>query len=246
MNNQQFFYAVKIGKLPGIYNTWDECKEQVNGIKDAKFMKFKSRTSAEAFINGSISLDDYQLSKEFTSSIKHSPLIPDYKYPSENWNQYNGDFYIFTDGSKKGKIYRFAIYLGQYSMNITQELSETTNNRCELLAVLKALELVLQNASSIKHTKVNILSDSEYTVKSCNMWISVWEERNWITATGSEVANKDIMQALSHILQKIKDNKMIVNIIHMNSHENPPLDDKRAMFMWRGNKVVDLLAQGLI
>ena len=25
------FYAVKEGKKPGIYHTWDECKEQVNG-----------------------------------------------------------------------------------------------------------------------------------------------------------------------------------------------------------------------
>jgi ribonuclease HI len=244
--SQRFYYAVKVGNQPGIYTTWDECKEQINGIKDAKFMKFKTIASAEAFINGSISLDDYQLSKEFISSIKHGGLIPDYKYPSEHWNQYNGEFYIFTDGSKKGSTYRFAIYFGKYSMNIVQELSETTNNRCELLAILKSLELILHNASSIKHTKVNIISDSEYTVKSCNMWISLWEERNWLTSTGSEVANKDIMQALSHMLEKVKHNNLNVDIMHMNSHENPPLDDERAMFMWRGNKVVDLLAQGMI
>lgn len=244
--SQKFYYAVKVGKQPGIYNTWDECKEQVTGIKDAKFMKFKTIASAEAFVNGQISLDDYQLSKDFTSSIKHGALIPDYKYPSENWNQYNNEFYIFTDGSKKGNTYRIAIYFGQYSINIVQELYETTNNRCELLAVLKTLELILLNASSIKHTKINIISDSEYVVKSCNMWISVWEERKWFTSTGSEVANKDIMQALNHILDKIKDNKISVNIMHMNSHENPPLDDERAMFMWRGNKIVDLLAQGMI
>lgn len=26
------FYAVKEGKKTGIYHTWDECKEQVNGL----------------------------------------------------------------------------------------------------------------------------------------------------------------------------------------------------------------------
>ena len=29
------YYAVKNGKVPGIYNTWDECKENIHGFKGA-------------------------------------------------------------------------------------------------------------------------------------------------------------------------------------------------------------------
>ena len=34
------FYAVKEGKKPGIYHTWDECKEQVNGYSGAVYKSF--------------------------------------------------------------------------------------------------------------------------------------------------------------------------------------------------------------
>ena len=34
------FYAVHIGKTPGIYKTWGECQEQVKGFSGAKYKKF--------------------------------------------------------------------------------------------------------------------------------------------------------------------------------------------------------------
>ena len=40
------FYAVKVGKIPGIYNTWDDCKVQVEGFPGATYKSFK--TAAEA------------------------------------------------------------------------------------------------------------------------------------------------------------------------------------------------------
>ncbi len=44
------FYAVKKGRKPGIYGTWEECKAQVQGFKAAEFKKFTSREEAEAFV----------------------------------------------------------------------------------------------------------------------------------------------------------------------------------------------------
>ena len=35
-----FYYAVARGNNIGIYNTWNECKLQVDGFRDAKFKKF--------------------------------------------------------------------------------------------------------------------------------------------------------------------------------------------------------------
>lgn len=43
-------YAVKVGRTPGIYDTWDECKEQVSGYKGAVYKGFSERSDAEAFI----------------------------------------------------------------------------------------------------------------------------------------------------------------------------------------------------
>lgn len=44
------YYAVKKGKVPGIYNTWAECQAQTKGFKSASFKSFMSLKEAEAFI----------------------------------------------------------------------------------------------------------------------------------------------------------------------------------------------------
>lgn len=45
------YYAVKVGKKPGIYHSWEECEAQVKGFKGSKYKKFKSLEEAENFIN---------------------------------------------------------------------------------------------------------------------------------------------------------------------------------------------------
>ncbi|RUS13282.1 Caulimovirus viroplasmin-domain-containing protein, partial [Endogone sp. FLAS-F59071] len=43
------FYAVRIGRCPGIYLTWDECKLQITGHPGATYKKFYTKTEAEEF-----------------------------------------------------------------------------------------------------------------------------------------------------------------------------------------------------
>ncbi len=44
-------YAVKKGKNPGIYNTWDECKKEVEGYKGAEYKSFNNIKDATDFLN---------------------------------------------------------------------------------------------------------------------------------------------------------------------------------------------------
>lgn len=44
------YYAVRVGKIPGIYNTWDECSKQVIGYKGAVYKKFDSYDDALSFL----------------------------------------------------------------------------------------------------------------------------------------------------------------------------------------------------
>ena len=44
------FYAVKIGRKPGIYNSWDECKMQVDKFKGAIYKSFSNKEDALMFI----------------------------------------------------------------------------------------------------------------------------------------------------------------------------------------------------
>lgn len=47
------YYAVKKGKKPGIYRTWDAAKSQVHGYPNAVYKSFKTLKEAEAFMTGS-------------------------------------------------------------------------------------------------------------------------------------------------------------------------------------------------
>ena len=48
------YYAVKKGRTPGIYMTWDDCKKQVMGYSGAIYKKFSNLEEANLFVNGEI------------------------------------------------------------------------------------------------------------------------------------------------------------------------------------------------
>lgn len=45
------FYAVRKGRIPGIYETWSECSQQVIRFKGAEYKSFDNKEDAEKFIN---------------------------------------------------------------------------------------------------------------------------------------------------------------------------------------------------
>lgn len=44
------FYAVRAGRTPGIYLSWDECKKNVDGFSSPVYKSFKTRAEAEEFM----------------------------------------------------------------------------------------------------------------------------------------------------------------------------------------------------
>ncbi|KAH7355935.1 ribonuclease H-like domain-containing protein [Pyrenochaeta sp. MPI-SDFR-AT-0127] len=49
------FYAVKVGRTPGVYQTWDEANRQVQGFPNPVYKKFSTYSEAEAMLKGSAS-----------------------------------------------------------------------------------------------------------------------------------------------------------------------------------------------
>ena len=45
------FYAVKNGRVPGVYRTWDEAKKQVDGFSGAEYKSFKNITDATDYLD---------------------------------------------------------------------------------------------------------------------------------------------------------------------------------------------------
>ncbi|MEI8320718.1 MAG: ribonuclease HI [Alphaproteobacteria bacterium] len=75
---------------------------------------------------------------------------------------------------------------------------ETTNNRMELMAALKALESVT------KGLEIHLYTDSEYLRKGITEWLIQWKKRGWKTASNKPVKNQDLWEILDTLNQKFK------------------------------------------
>lgn len=66
----------------------------------------------------------------------------------------------------------------------------TTNNRMELLAAIMALEALNRPCNVVLYT------DSEYLKKGMTEWLPGWLRKNWRTANGQPVKNRELWERL--------------------------------------------------
>lgn len=272
--NKETYYAVRRGYKSGIYKTWDECKKQVIGFNAAIYRKFHNEDDAKEFVSGNYKESETKLSDEMKSKLRYDGFNIDEDYSIDNWNKFNGrnNLYIFTDGSlkrlEKGKmpISRYSIYFGEKCLNVSQGLPGSTNNQCELTAILNTLKIILKHKKELKSRmdkslldntnngetdeelnmlyieNIIIVTDSEYSFNACKYNINKWSDNGWIKQNGEEVKNQDILKPILFNLKKLKLFNVNVDFTHYNSHEPPPLANKYEYFLWMGNKIADFLA----
>ncbi len=75
---------------------------------------------------------------------------------------------------------------------------DTTNNRMELMAVIRALR------AAHRHTDVELHTDSKYVKEGMESWMHNWKRNNWRTRTNKPVKNQDLWQQLDQLAQNIK------------------------------------------
>ncbi|KAJ3080488.1 hypothetical protein HK102_003013 [Quaeritorhiza haematococci] len=110
---------------------------------------------------------------------------------------------VWTDGacSKNGNSGARAgigVYFGPNdSRNISERLpgENQTNNRAELLAVIRALEVIPQ------HINLKLYSDSSYVLNGIKQWMRNWKRNGWITATKKPVLNQDLWMRLDQLIE---------------------------------------------
>ena len=71
--------------------------------------------------------------------------------------------------------------------------AQTTNNRMELKA---ALELLRKLKKLSLHKDLTIKTDSKYLIDGFEKWIQGWKKKGWKTASGKQVLNQDLWEAL--------------------------------------------------
>ena len=120
---------------------------------------------------------------------------------------------IYTDGSCSGNPGPggwAAVILNQNNETIISGFeSNTTNNRMEILAAIKALQQIKHN------TTINLFTDSNYLKNGITSWIHNWKKNNWINSQKKSVANQDLWRELDEL-----NNELIVNWNWVKAHEN--------------------------
>ncbi|KAJ3232108.1 Ribonuclease H1 [Chytriomyces hyalinus] len=110
--------------------------------------------------------------------------------------------HIYTDGAcsgngKEGARGGIGVF---FAPNDPRNISEPlpglvqTNNRAEILATVRALRVAPDNP-------IILFTDSKYVCSGITQWIIKWKKKNWKTASGSDVSNKDLWVELDSELK---------------------------------------------
>ena len=106
---------------------------------------------------------------------------------------------IFTDGACKGNPgiggWGALLRYNGHERELYGGEKLTTNNRMELLAVIRALEALTEPCEVRLHT------DSQYVQKGISEWIHSWKKRAWRTADKKPVKNDDLWKELDELTQ---------------------------------------------
>lgn len=107
--------------------------------------------------------------------------------------------YIYSDGACKGNPgaggWGALLVSSGHSKEICGGEANTTNNRMEMTAVIRALESLKRPSTIEVHT------DSQYVQKGISEWMVGWKKRNWRTADGKPVKNQDLWLQLDSLSQ---------------------------------------------
>ena len=108
---------------------------------------------------------------------------------------------IYTDGGCRGNpgIGGWGVWLryGDHDKKLKGSAKDTTNNRMELTAAIKALEAIKSSTIDI-----DLYTDSKYVMNGINEWIKGWKLRAWKTANKKPVKNVDLWQQLDKANEK--------------------------------------------
>ena len=79
---------------------------------------------------------------------------------------------------------------GKHSKEVWGCEAQTTNNRMELTAAVKALQELTEPC------EVEIVTDSQYLKNGITKWIKGWKKNGWVTSEKTPVLNRDLWEAL--------------------------------------------------
>ena len=178
------FYAVKNGRKNNIVvNTWNECKELVDGYKGAIFKSFKNENDAW----------------DYLGCVKSDNIITDKAngLPLNNMVTCYADGACSGNGKANGGAGGWGVVIienGQRT-ELSGGSSDTTNNRMELQGCIEALKFVKVPS------EITLISDSQYVINGINKgWAKNWKRNGWMKSDGSKAKNPELWDELLNLI----------------------------------------------
>lgn len=107
---------------------------------------------------------------------------------------------IYTDGACRGNPgpggWGALLLSGEHERELFGGEMDTTNNRMELTAAIRAL------AALKRPCDIQLYTDSQYVRKGITEWLVQWKRRDWRTADRKPVKNVDLWQALEQEIER--------------------------------------------
>jgi Predicted double-stranded RNA/RNA-DNA hybrid binding protein len=199
-------YAVKKGKMTGLFYSWDECKKATEGFSGAEFKSFSTEEEAKAYIEGR------------NNDVDNNKTIN----PNE--------IIVYTDGSYDDKLKRYsygAVFITPKGELIKESGSgddvggvAIRNVAGELTGVVFAVKWAIDNGFS------NIIIRYDY--EGIEKWISgEWSAKNIITKKYIETINK-MQQVININFEKV--------LAHSNNKYNEMADALAKSALREGKK----------
>jgi len=128
----------------------------------------------------------------------------------------NGEIIIYTDGAARGNPgpggLGVVMMYGRHRREISEGYRRTTNNRMELMAVIRGLEALKR-----KDLKVKIYTDSKYVSEAVNQgWVFQWETKRF-----KKKKNADLWQRFLELYREVD-----VTFVWVKGHADIPENEK--------------------
>ena len=169
------YYVVKVGKTPGIYFSWEDCKRMVEGYPKAVYKGFDNLSEAENFLSGG--------SAEKKAASNETDELP--------------DNYAFVDGSfcETTGTYGYGGFLVAGGEKIIlqgkgdeEEMASMRNVAGEILGSMAAVEKALE------------IGLKELTIFYDYMGIEMWATGGWKRNKAGTIAYHEYMQKIKNLI----------------------------------------------
>lgn len=167
-NKKKKFYAVKAGRKTGIFESWDECKVQIQGYSSAIYKSFLTLDEAKSYLaddQNEIKKSEYETEEDLIASLGEDEVVAyvDGSFSLEN-KAFSYGLVVFT---KKGK----ETFNG---LSRNEEMINYRNVAGEVYASVEAIKYSIKNS----YKKLRIYHD--YMGIRC--WaLGEWKRNNHLT-----------------------------------------------------------------